>query len=143
VVEVAVPVERWPLLTDLGVTLFDSTGHQIAQQPQNYAVGRQTVALDSAARGRPLLVELAPAWADAAVAGAWEATVTVRFALASPVPVADVTELRLVPGGRALVPLARATLPPPPPGFEPWLEVAAGVAGAPRAILWATGGSTP
>jgi len=122
-VDVAVAPALWPEFTDLGVTAFDPAGQQVAQEPQNYATGRQTLRFDTAPAASPLVVELFPAWADPAAARPWEATVTVRFFFDEPVALADTAAVRIQPGGRVPVARAAAASPLVPPGFDPLVEV--------------------
>jgi hypothetical protein len=124
-VDVVVAPALWPELTDLGVTTFDTGGQQVATEPQNYAIGRQRLQLAATHGGRPLVVELFPAWANPAAARPWEATVTVRFFLDRAVPLADTAEVRLQPGGRAPVARPAAASPLVPAGFDALVEVTA------------------
>jgi len=122
-VDVAIAPALWPEFTDLGVTAFDTAGQQVAQEPQNYAIGRQVLTFADAPAASPLVVELFPAWADPAAARPWEATVTVRFFLEQAVALADTAAVRVQPGGR--VPIARAAAASPfvPAGFDALVEV--------------------
>jgi hypothetical protein len=121
-VDVVVAPALWPEFTDLDVTAFDTAGQQVSTEPQNYAIGRQTLRLADTHGGSPLLVELFPAWADPAAARAWEATVTVRFFLDRAVPLADSGVVRVPPGGRAPVARATAASPLVPAGFDALVE---------------------
>src|SRR4029077_10231712 len=64
-VEVDMPREQWDDFTDFGVTEFDSSGQQVGQGALNYAFGRHAVdaRATAALKGRPLTVELFPAFA--------------------------------------------------------------------------------
>ena len=141
-VDVVVAPALWPAFTDLGVTAFDTAGQQVAQEPQNYAVGRQALRLAEALRGSRLVIELLPAWADPAAARPWEATVTVRFFLDRAVPLADTTEVRVPSGGRATVARAPAASPLVPAGFDALVEVT-GEPGDGRAAAVRRDGVTP
>jgi hypothetical protein len=134
-VDVAVAPALWPEFTDLGVTAFDTAGQQVGTEPQNYAIGRQTLRLADTHGGGPLLVELFPAWADPAAARAWEATVTVRFFLDRAVPLADSGVVRVPPGGRAPVVRAAAASPLVPAGFDALVEVTGEVDGGRAAAV--------
>ena len=125
IVDVAMAREQWDDFTDFGVTDFDSTGQQVGQGALNYAFGRHTVDAHAlpAQRGRPLTVELFPAFARYGGAHPWRATVRVRFLLAEPRSVGGGTDLRVVAGGRAVVPLARPPELALPQGFTPLVEV--------------------
>jgi hypothetical protein len=125
IVDVAMAPEQWDDFTDFGVTDFDSTGQQVGQGALNYAFGRHTVDAHAlpALRGRPLTVELFPAFARYSGAHPWRATVRVRFLLAEPRSLSGGTDLRVVAGGRAVVPLARPPELALPQGFTPLVEV--------------------
>ena len=124
-VDVAMPPEQWDDFTDFGVTDFDSTGQQVGQGALNYAFGRHAVDARAVAplRGRTLTVELFPAFARYNGAHPWRATVRVRFLLAHPRGVGGSTDVHVVVGGRALVPLARPPELTLPEGFTPLIEV--------------------
>ena len=141
-IDVAVAPALWAEFTDLGVTAFDTAGQQVAQEPQNYAIGRQALRLADDRGGSPLLVELFPAWADPAAARPWEATVTVRFLLDRALPLADTADVRVQPGGRASIARAAAASPFVPPGFDALVEVT-GEGGEGRAAAVRREGVTP
>lgn len=122
-VDVVVAPTLWPEFTDLGVTVFDTAGQQVATEPQNYAIGRQVLRLADSHGGSPLTVELFPAWADPAAARPWEATVTVRFFLDRAVPLPDTADVRVPPGGRASVARGAAASPLVPAGFDALVEI--------------------
>ena len=124
-VDVAMPPEQWDDFTDFGVTDYDSTGQQVGQGALNYAFGRHAVDARAVAplRGRTLTVELFPAFARYNGAHPWRATVRVRFLLAHPRAVGGSTDVHVVVGGRALVPLARPPELTLPEGFTPLIEV--------------------
>ena len=138
-VEVAVSPDLWSAWTDLGVTLFDAAGQQVAQEPQNYALARLPVTLDSARAAQPLLLELFPAWADAAAARPWTAAVALRIPREQAVPLGAVAAVQIVPGGRVLVPYAAAAVAAP--GFEPLIEITAAKDAEPPAVRRAAGAS--
>ncbi|HEY6157489.1 MAG TPA: S8 family serine peptidase, partial [Gemmatimonadales bacterium] len=124
-VDVAMPPEQWDDFTDFGVTDFDSSGQQVGQGALNYAFGRHAVDARAVAplRGRTLTVELFPAFARYSGAHPWRATVRVRFLLAQPRSVGGSTDVHVVAGGRALVPLTRPRELTLPEGFTPLIEV--------------------
>jgi hypothetical protein len=125
IVDVAMPPEQWDDFTDFGVTDFDSTGQQVGQGALNYAFGRHAVDARAvgALRSRPLTVELFPAFARANGAHPWRATVRVRFLLALARSVGGGTDLRVLPGGHAVVPVPRPSDLTLPEGFTPLVEV--------------------
>src|SRR5690348_10075788 len=141
-VDVDMPREQWNEFTDFGVTLFDSTGQQIKTGPLNYAFGRLTTDLPPALAGRPITVELFPAFARPDTAPPWRATVRVRFALARP-RVLGTAPLSVVAGGRVAVPAPKLGDFVPPPGFLPLLgaRVAAVPALDAESIRWYAAGT--
>ena len=124
-IDVAMPREQWNIFTDFGVTVFDSTGQQVATEPMNYAVGRQQIAVKQGMAGQRWTLELFPAFARAGASLSWRATVRVRVLLAAPRPVGGPRELSVVGGGRAVLPLPASPVLAVPEGFEPLLEVTA------------------
>jgi hypothetical protein len=132
-VDVVVAPGVWSQLTDLGVTVFDTTGQLVTREPQNYPIGRQELTLEDSAAS-PLVVELFPGWADPAAARPWDATVTVRYFLDTPEPLGEAVELRIQPGGR--MPIAPAVVASPlvPAGFDALVEVTGGEDGHAAAV---------
>jgi tripeptidyl-peptidase II len=123
VVDVAMPREQWDDFTDFGVTDFDSTGQQVGQGALNYALGRHTIALPPARRGRPLTVELFPAFARANGVHPWRGSVRIRFLLEEPRSLGDGPDLTVVPGGRVAVALPKHADLALPDDFTPLLEL--------------------
>ena len=138
-IDVSVTPSLWAEFTDLGVTVFDSTGRQIGQQPQNYARGRQTIPLDSTRVGRPLAVEVFPAWADPDAVHPWSATLTVRFLTSTGLTVGEPRDVRVVAGGRVAIPRAGGTPGDLPEAFAPLLAVTADPMSGPVALRWVHG----
>src|SRR5207244_883531 len=87
--------------------------------PSAPSPSRATAALT----GRPLTVELFPAFARYNGAHPWRATVRVRFLLAQPRAAGGGTDVRVVPGGRAVIPVGRPPELALPEGFTPLIEV--------------------
>ena len=123
--EVDVRMERaqWGRFTDFGVTVLDSIGGQVAQDPMEYAFGRLSTLLPEGHRGTPATLSLYPGFADAEDEREWSVVTTIRLYADSAVPVAPVegvARLRLPPGERGA---ARFRLPaspwPLPVGFSP------------------------
>jgi hypothetical protein len=133
-IDVAMLREQWNVFTDFGVTIFDSTGQQVAAEPMNYAEGRQRIAMKQGMAGQPWIIELFPAFARAGVSQSWHATVRVRFLLHPPRPAGGSSDLRVVPGGRAVLRLAAPSVLAVPQGFEPLLEVTAAPVGGGSAL---------
>ena len=123
VIDVQLPRERWNDFTDFGVTEFDSAGQQVGQGALNYAFGRHGFDVPAVLRSRPLTVELFPAFARDNGARPWRATVWVRFLLREPRLTADGTDVTVVSGGRASVPLGRLPDLALPEGFAPLVEL--------------------
>ena len=125
-VDVQVPPDLWDELTDFSVTVYDSTGQQIpgANEAVNYAFGRLSFALPDKLAGRPLTVEFYPAFARLP-GRAWRGSARIRFLGREKVlGDKDGTDLAVVSGGRAAVPLP---VPPAsalelPPGFGGLIE---------------------
>ncbi|HXF96452.1 MAG TPA: S8 family serine peptidase, partial [Gemmatimonadales bacterium] len=136
-VEVRLPPEQWDWFTDFGVTVFDSAGHQVGHEPLNYAVGRQSVDVESPGPGAPLVVELFPAFAWADRAPPWQALVSVRFLLREPRPLSEGPDVSVVPGGRVRVPLPSPGSLPLPHGFVPLVQASLG--GAVRRVTVGAG----
>src|SRR4029077_5584498 len=91
----------------------------------NYAFGRHAVdpRATAALRGRPLTVELFPAFARYNGPHPWRATLRVRFLLAQPGPAGGGPDGRVQPGGRTVVPVGRPPELALPEEFSPLVEV--------------------
>ncbi len=142
VVEVQLTPELWDELTDDAVTVFDSAGQQLNNAPLNYAIGRQDFKLPPGLSGRPVTIELYPAFARLDAAHPWQAQVRVRFLAAQPAAIGGSQSLVVVAGGRsvALAPQTQAFALPP--GFTPFVETTArpaagGIAAVRRALVTA------
>ncbi|PYP71220.1 MAG: hypothetical protein DMD41_13050, partial [Gemmatimonadetes bacterium] len=146
-IDVAMPREQWNVFTDFGVTVFDSTGQEVGTEPMNYAFGRQRIAVKKGMAGQPWTVELFPAFARAGVSQAWRATVRVRFLLEVAHPTGAVSDLSVVAGGRAVLPLPAAPVLALPDGFQPLFEVTTtpvgGGSAAVAAVRHEPAGATP
>ncbi len=108
VIEVAMAPTEWERFTDLGLTLFDSAGGQIAKEPLNYALGRLQVPLPPGHGAMRVELALFPGFADErAAADTWTARTTIRLYADSAVsvPGADGTS----PVAMTLGPRAAAT----------------------------------
>jgi hypothetical protein len=122
-VDMAMDREQWGRFTDFGVTVLDSMGRQLAQQPMEYAFGRLSTVLPDGHGGTRAELTLFPGFADSADDRPWSATATIRLYADSAVaiaPTASGGEVSLAPGQKAS---ARFRLPPAPwpmpPGFAP------------------------
>jgi hypothetical protein len=104
-VDVQLTPELWDELTDFSLTVYDSTGQQVrgANEAVNYAFGRLSFTLPDTLAGRPLTVELYPAFAKLP-GHPWRGTVRIRF-LGREKSVGSGSDLSVVAGGRATVAL--------------------------------------
>lgn len=119
---VEMPREQWDRFTDFGLTAFDSAGQQVETTPLNYARGRQSFNVPAPLAGRPVVLELLPAFARPDVASPWQASVRVRVFRDSATVVEAGTRLDVVAGGRATLPVVTAPPLQLPEGFTPLLE---------------------
>jgi subtilisin family serine protease len=112
-VDVQLSPDLWDELTDFSITVYDSTGQQVpgANEAVNYAFGRLSFALPAALAGRPLTVELYPAFARLP-GHSWQGAARIRF-LGAERPIGDAIDVTVVAGGRAVLalPTAPAALP--------------------------------
>jgi hypothetical protein len=80
--EVAVDVmmdrEGWPRFTDFGVTLYDSAGRIVSNEPLNYADARLETDLTTVQAGQPLSLLLTPGIADSTDQGPWNVRLRIR-----------------------------------------------------------------
>ncbi len=140
VLDVSVPKAYWNLVTDFGVTVFDSTGAKLADGPIDYAFARQSIGLDSLGYDGDLLVELFPAYAHADPATSWAGDLRVSFMLGESLELATATdssgaERRIGWGDDETfrfspVPVEFSV----PSGFEVLVEVTARPESGPRAL---------
>jgi subtilisin family serine protease len=121
-VDIRMDREQWERFTDFGVTVVDSLGRQVAQDPLEYSFGRLSGLLPEKPGRMRARLSLYPGFADAGDAREWSVVATIRLYADSAVAVeADGTgELRLPPRARGA---ARFRLPespwPLPEGFSP------------------------
>ena len=122
-VDVGMDREQWGRFTDFGLTVLDSAGGQLAQDPLEYAFGRLSTILPEGHGDMPARLSLYPGFADAGDEREWSVITTIRLYADSALAVAPVEgtgELRLQPGARGAV---RFRLPPSPwplaGGFSP------------------------
>ena len=121
-VDVDVSPDLWDEMTDFSLTAYDSTGQQLrgGNQPMNYAFGRLGVTLPDSLKGRPVVVELYPAFARLP-GHSWKGRARIRF-LGLDEPVGEPGELSVVAGGRAVVRLPNPPAIEKPEGFAPLIE---------------------
>ncbi len=102
-VDVNMEREQWDRFTDLGMTLFDTAGHQIGKTPLNYAFGRLELLVPESMRGQPADLVWFPGFADPAAERnrPWRLNVQARFYAdsASALPRAQETIVKLEKGG--------------------------------------------
>jgi hypothetical protein len=141
-VDVQLSPDLWDEFTDFSVTVYDSTGQQVpgANEAVNYAFGRLSFAVPEKLTGRPLTVELYPAFARLP-GHPWSGSVRIRF-LGKDKPLGDGSDLSVVAGGRAAVavPVPGASAIDLPQGFGPLVEtrVTTGTAGGATAARRST-----
>jgi subtilisin family serine protease len=135
-IEVAFSRVFWPQVTDVGVSVWDTSGYLVAEGPLNYAVGRQQIAVDPATQ--PALdLEIMPGFARPDAQAVWEADVTIAFlpgpnaTLAPP----TTTPLHLGAGASTLLPWAAETPTWLPAGLGVLTEVRVTTDGTATSVL--------
>jgi tripeptidyl-peptidase-2 len=121
-VDVSMDREQWGRFSDFGVTVLDSTGRQLAQDPLEYAFGRLSTVLSDGHGGTGAELTLFPGFADPADDRPWSLTANVRLYADSAVAVAPTGsgEVSLGAGQRASVRFQLPSAPwPMPQGFVP------------------------
>jgi hypothetical protein len=121
-VDIQMDREQWGRFTDFGVTVLDSLGRQIAQDPLEYAFGRLSTMLPESRSSTSALLSLYPGFADARDEREWSLVATVRLYADSAIPVASrgADRVTLTPAGRAEVRFQLPESPwPLPQGFVP------------------------
>src|SRR5438046_2037060 len=121
-VDLELPPDLWDELTDLSITVYDSTGQQVrgGNQPVNYAFGRMSMALSDSVIGVPLTIEFYPAFARLP-GHSWRATARARF-LGPDDPVGVGVVLSVVAGGRTVLRLPNPPALAMPDGFAALIE---------------------
>jgi hypothetical protein len=121
-VDLALSPDLWDELTDLSVTIYDSTGQQVrgGNEPVNYAFGRMSLALSDSLIRTPLTVEFYPAFARLP-GHAWPGSARIRF-LGPDEPVGEGTSLSVVAGGRTVLRLPNPPSLDMPDGFATLIE---------------------
>src|SRR5216117_2451602 len=121
-VDLELPPDLWDELTDLSITVYDSTGQQVrgGNQPVNYAFGRMSMALSYSVIGVPLTIEFYPAFARLP-GHSWRATARARF-LGPNDPVGEGRALSVVAGGRTVLRLPNPPALAMPDGFAALIE---------------------
>jgi hypothetical protein len=130
-IDVSMNRAQWSRFTDLGLTLFDSLGHQIAKAPLQYAFGRLTSDLPS--HHGEMLTQLAlfPGLADPGSSERWSLDLSVRlYADSTGIVETPAPPVTIAPGTSATVTI----VPPLQPfhlndGLDPLAVLVARVAG--------------
>jgi hypothetical protein len=122
-VDVRMDPSQWGRFTDFGVTVLDSLGAQVAQDPLEYSFGRLSTLLPEGHGGTGATLSLYPGFADAGDDEQWTVVTTIRLYADSAVAVAPVEsagDLRLQRGSRGSVRFELPESPwPLPDGFSP------------------------
>ncbi len=87
-------------ITDFGLSLFDSAGHQLAKAPLNYSFGRVEHELDAGHGAQRMTLSMFPGFALPDDAAPWALDVSIRFYAdsAQSLSPADERALTLGPG---------------------------------------------
>lgn len=121
-IDVQMPRREWGRYTDFGLTLFDSTGRQLAKAPLNYSFGRLEHELEAGNGPQRMTLSLFPGFALPEDVAPWAVSVTLRFYAdsAQALRPGDERALTLGPGEtRTMRFSAAGALRPIPPGYLP------------------------
>jgi subtilisin family serine protease len=123
-VDLAMDPDQWGRFTDFGVTIADSAGGQVAQDPLKYAFDRLSTLLAGGHSDIAADLVLFPGFADSTDGRPWSLTATIRLYADSAIAVAPLTpnagELSIPAGGAAAVHFGFPSLPwRMPQGFSP------------------------
>ena len=115
---------QWGRFTDFGVTVLDSAGIQVAQDPLEYSFGRLSTVLPEGHGEMPVELTLFPGFADPADEKPWSVTTTIRLYADSAVAVspasAGASGLTIPAGKRVTADYVLPASPwPMPQGFDP------------------------
>jgi len=133
-IDVSFPKQLWPTVTDVGVTVWDTTGYFVSEGPLNYAVGRQVVTL-TPETPRVLDLEMMPGFAQPDDSTAWQADVTVTYLPEQPLTSPATTPVTFPAGGALRIPWPSDTLAWVPPGLDPFAEVSVLTADGPASVV--------
>lgn len=135
-IDVAFPTSRWPSVTDVGVSLWDSAGYFVDESPLNRAFGRHVFPVDSITP-HVLDLEIMPGFARPDDESGWEAEVAVVYLPEQSLAPALRVPVSLPAGGTALLSWPDTALTWVPPGLRVLAEIAVLVPGAPVTVLQA------
>jgi subtilisin family serine protease len=135
-IDVRFPKTRWSSVTDVGVSLWDTTGFFVAESPLNRAFGRHLFPVDSTA-ARVLDLEIMPGFARPDDESGWDAEVAVVYLPEQPMGPAVRAPLSMDAGGTALVAWPDTGLAWVPAGLSVLAEVSVLASGAPATVLQA------
>jgi len=135
-IDVSFPKQRWRSVTDVGVSLWDTTGFFVAESPLNRAFGRHVFPVDSATA--PVLdLEIMPGFARPDDDSGWDAEVAVFYLPGQPMGTAARAPLSLEAGATTLLAWPDTGLSWVPPGLGVLAEVSVAAAGVPTTVLQA------
>ena len=130
-IDLAMAPEQWERITDFGLSVYDSAGHQLAKNPMKYAFGRTTVELPQHHGDLPLTLALYPGFADPADSAPWTVRASVRAYADSAMSLSRArgdTTVRLPPGAKGEVGFSLDREPwPLPERFAPLGQLVARV----------------
>jgi subtilisin family serine protease len=122
-VDVRMNPAQWTRFTDFGVTVLDSLGRQVAQEPLQYAFGRLSAVLPSGHGRIDAVLTLYPGFADAGDESEWSVATTIRLYGDSAVATEPLDASGELTIGAREGGAVRFRLPPSPwplpPGFGP------------------------
>ncbi|MEP7326891.1 MAG: S8 family serine peptidase [Gemmatimonadota bacterium] len=78
-VDLTMSPAQWSLFTDLGMTLYDSTGRQLEHAPLDYSFGRLALDLDTGRKDEAVVLRLFPALAEPGTRERWSAGLQIRL----------------------------------------------------------------
>jgi hypothetical protein len=135
IVDVRFNPTLWNLITDFGLTVFDSAGQQLSRGPMNYPFNRQVIKIDSLRRNVPLEIELYPAFAHLRPESSWGADVRIAFLRPAPrrLPARDSSQVTIEPGATITV-LAASDTTSVPADFRRLIRVLAVPSGGPPSV---------
>jgi hypothetical protein len=135
-IDVTFPASRWPSVTDVGVSLWDSAGYFVDESPLNRAFGRHVFTVDSTTP-HTLELEIMPGFARPDDESGWEAEVAVVYLPERSMAPAVRAPLSLPAGETALLSWPDTAVAWVSPGLSVLAEFSVLVPGAPVTVLQA------